>query len=322
MPFKHHWKLFISDIPYEVSVTGGDNITNWNHGGNSVGVALRQLGTLKPGQLSLVGSHARAKPRNSFIVMISVPQDSAAGLNSFLKALSKVCSIGVFAVGTALFASAQFLSLLMACMAITVILCAAVFGRTIAGWIIMGIEQSEPMVHYIAGNTEEATDVIKRLLSIDTAMDLEPGVLARVQSSTTGLDSMINNGQMRQYHTASPSDQATDFEAINLDASSRHPSMAQNIYSRDNKPLSAQADHVSQISTRSQGLQDTKMQSDPLFSPGTVANPLYLRKPQVEIQGHIFVDRQRVHKRSVLPVIIFGIMARPFDLGRFYRKHR
>jgi hypothetical protein len=129
MPFKHQWKLFISDIPYEVSVDGGDNITNWNHGGNSVGVALRQLGTLKTGKLSLIGSHARARPRNSFIVMISVPQDSAANLNSFLKALSKVCSIGVFAVGTALFASSQFLSLLMACMAITVILCAAVFGR-------------------------------------------------------------------------------------------------------------------------------------------------------------------------------------------------
>ena len=315
MPFKHQWLLFISDIPYEVSVTGGDNITDWMHTGNSVGVALKQLGTLKTGQLSLVGSHARAKPRNSFIVMISVPQDSASGFKSFLKALSKVCSIGVFAVGTALFASSQFLSLLMACMAITVILCAAVFGRTIAGWIVMGIEQSEPMVHYIANNTDEATDVIKRLLTIDTTVGLEEGVLARVQSATSGLNTMMNPSR---YHTTSPSDQTnTDFEAINLDTTN---SRQNTLYHRDTKPLSPQPDHISHVSSH---LQEQKHQADPLFGANvSVPNPLFLSKPQVEIDGHIFVDRQRVYRRSVLPLTVLGIMARPFDLGNFYRKHR
>jgi hypothetical protein len=306
MPFKHQWKLFISDIPYEVTCTGGDNITNWNHSGNSVGIALRQLGTLKTGQLTLIGSSAKAKPRNSFIVMISVPQDTASKYHSFLKALSKVCSIGVFAVGTALFASSQFLSLLMACMAITVILCAAVFGRTIAGWIIMGIEQSEPLVHYIAGNTDEATDVIKRLLTVDTSIGLEEGVLARVQRSTTGLDTMTSNN--RQYTTTSPLDPSLDFEPISLNP----PHQNQNIYNRDLKSSTSPRTSLHSPSQTT----ETKHPSSP-FIPRT--DSLFLRKPQVEIQGHIFVDRQRVVRRSVWPLRVLGIMARPFDLGGFYR---
>jgi hypothetical protein len=172
----------------------------------------------------------------------------------------------------------------------------------------MGIEQSEPMVHYIASNTEEATDVIKRLLTIDTSIGLEEGVLARVQSSTTGLNT-VGHGQTKQYTSAN-----------DLDSRHRHPQ--QHIYRKDVKlGTPPQDDRISQVSTHSQAIQETKFQSDPLFGTSSAPNSLYLRKPQVEIQGHIFVDRQRIFRRSVLPLMIFGIMARPYDLGWYFAKH-
>ena len=72
-PFKERWKLFVSDIPYDVNIRGGDgilpNLENPNATANQV---LHQLASLKAGTAILRGSKQYTRPRNAVLVMISV----------------------------------------------------------------------------------------------------------------------------------------------------------------------------------------------------------------------------------------------------------
>ncbi|KAL8713107.1 MAG: hypothetical protein Q9220_002628 [cf. Caloplaca sp. 1 TL-2023] len=175
LPFKETWKLFVSDIPYDAKVRGGDDIvTPFQKPANSVGQVLHQLASVKAGTVTLYGSKQKTQPRNSVLIVVSVINYGDQRIGSFFRLLSKCTSIATFIVGTALFASVQLLALPMAVLTLTLVLAAGVFGRAIIGWIVVGVSKTEPLLHVIVNSTHEAQKVIKRILELDTYGVEEP----------------------------------------------------------------------------------------------------------------------------------------------------
>ncbi|KAL8947288.1 MAG: hypothetical protein Q9222_006416 [Ikaeria aurantiellina] len=175
LPFKETWKLFVSDIPYDAKIRGGDDIVApFQKPANSVGQVLHQLASVKAGTVTLYGSKQKTAPRNSVLIVVSVINYGDQRIGSLFRLLSKCTSIATFIVGTALFASVQLLALPMAVMTLTLVLAAGVFGRAIIGWIVVGVSKTEPLLHVIVNSTHEAQKVIKRILELDTYGVEEP----------------------------------------------------------------------------------------------------------------------------------------------------
>ena len=168
LPFSESWKLYVSDIPYDVSIREGDSILpKLENPAASAKQVLYQLASLRAGTATLHGSKQYTRPRNAVLVMVSVASHGQNRAKSLLRLGSKCVSITVFVVGTAIFASAQLLALPVAVMVLTLILAAGVFARAITGWIVSGINKTEPLIHVIVNTTQEAQHVIARILSID-----------------------------------------------------------------------------------------------------------------------------------------------------------
>ncbi|KAL9102388.1 MAG: hypothetical protein Q9163_002454 [Psora crenata] len=168
-PFKDTWKLFVSDIPYDVNIRNGDSILRkLENPDASANQVLRQLGSLKAGTVELHGSKQYTRPRNAVLIMVSVTNRGQVNYRSaLLRLFSKCASIATYVTGTALFASVQFLALPVAVMTLTLILAAGVFGRAITGWIVSGVSKTEPLIHVIVNTRQEAQHVIARILSLD-----------------------------------------------------------------------------------------------------------------------------------------------------------
>ncbi|KAL8992891.1 MAG: hypothetical protein Q9169_006756 [Polycauliona sp. 2 TL-2023] len=168
LPFKETWKLFVSDVPYDVRVRGGDSIiTKLDKPEDSVTRVLQGLASLKAGTATIQGSRQHTRPRNAVLVVISVVGHGDQRIRSLLRLLSKCTSIATFVVGTALFASVQLLALPMAVFVLTLVLAAGVYGRAITGWIVQGVSKTEPLIHVIVNSTHEAQIVIREILSLD-----------------------------------------------------------------------------------------------------------------------------------------------------------
>ncbi|KAH7021005.1 uncharacterized protein B0I36DRAFT_387802 [Microdochium trichocladiopsis] len=184
LPFSDQFKLFLSDVPYIISVTGGEDITQSLEKagsgdnttispnvetGKAIERAVGQLQTITPGVVHIISGTETTSPRNAILIIVSVigsEGDEGSRLNaqSFWRLLTKSASIAVFVTGTAFFASAQLLALPMAVMALTLLLAAAVFGRAIASYITTSVGTSEPMIHVIVNSRSEAYQVIARIM--------------------------------------------------------------------------------------------------------------------------------------------------------------
>ena len=166
----------MSDVPYDVSIENGDSIlSKLENPDASAQQVLHQLASLKAGTVKLHGSKQYTRPRNSVIVMVSVANKGQNHYRSFLRLGSKCTSIATFVMGTAIFASVQLLALPVAVMTITVILGLGVFGRAITGWIVSGVNKTEPLIHVIVNTTQEAQYVIARVISLDEYDSEESG---------------------------------------------------------------------------------------------------------------------------------------------------
>ncbi|CAN9346982.1 unnamed protein product [Alternaria alternata] len=172
LPFEKQWRLCLSDVPYDLTVLGGDDITNHlagqKHETENVKTALKQLKSFKTGTVKFTGrQQSRADAINTLFVQVSVTSHSHNWRRTFTRSLSKITSIAVFIVGTACFASAQLLSIAIATFILTCVLGAGVFSRAITSWIVAGIETADPMLHFVADEDEEAYYVLARLFMIN-----------------------------------------------------------------------------------------------------------------------------------------------------------
>lgn len=158
LPFVKQHKLYVSNVPYEIALSGGQSVLNSLHRAQSepenVGLALDQLYTMPAAKVTVLGSTQFTQSRNAVLVMISVVGSDK--LASFWRLMSKSMSIAVFITGTAMFASVTLVSLPMSVLALTLVLSAGVFGRAIAGWMVRRVAEEEPMIHVIVSSPEEA----------------------------------------------------------------------------------------------------------------------------------------------------------------------
>ncbi|KAL8751115.1 MAG: hypothetical protein Q9199_006636 [Rusavskia elegans] len=168
IPFTETWNLFVSDVPYDVRVRGGDSmITKLDKPEDSVNRVLQGLASLKAGTATIQGSRQHTRPRNAVLVIVSVVGHGDQRIRSLLRLLSKFTSIATFVTGTALFGSVQLHALPTAVFVLTLVLAAGVYGRAITGWIVQGVSKTRPLIYVIVNSTHEAQIVIREILSLD-----------------------------------------------------------------------------------------------------------------------------------------------------------
>jgi len=174
LPFKKQHKLYVSTVPYQIALSGGESLVTDHHRTLSdferVQQALPQLDTMRTAKVRFTHGTEYTRPRNTVLVMISVVGYRGAGA-TVARLLSKSSSLAVFITGTAMFASVTLVSLPMAVLAITLVLSAGVFGRAIAGWMVRMVAVKEPMIHVIVTKEEEANHAIARILKVELGDD-------------------------------------------------------------------------------------------------------------------------------------------------------
>ncbi len=85
------------------------------------------------GMIWMDHSKPYSQANNTLYILLSVKGVSTA--HASLRVFSKVISIGAFAVGTALFASATLITIMEALVTAAIILCAGIFGRVTVSFL-------------------------------------------------------------------------------------------------------------------------------------------------------------------------------------------
>ena len=121
------------------------------HGLNTIGRAY-----ISPDQPFAGGRHP-------FIIIISV--GGVTGSRATIRVMSKAASIAAFAAGTAIFASASFISISVALTTLCLILGAGVFGRVASLWLISEMMKENPVIHRVVRSEAEAENFIIEILN-------------------------------------------------------------------------------------------------------------------------------------------------------------
>lgn len=115
-------------------------------------------------------------PRTCFYVVICVHGIST--LHAIAQILAKCSSVAVFAFGTALFASAQLMSISITLMVLVALLPAGVAGRVIAMWIVSAMSRhTKPILHKMVRTEEEAARYIHSIAELDVQMEIKGHVI-------------------------------------------------------------------------------------------------------------------------------------------------
>jgi hypothetical protein len=163
-PFKKTYKLYVSSLPYDVDISGGQSVTDYFNNSTGLDSTIKRLKTLRPASLQFLGSRLRTNASNSVMVTVSVLGQQK--WSSWWQLLSRAFSVSVFVTGTAFFASVTLLSLVIAVVVLTATLVAGIFGRAIVSGIVGSVADVEPVIHVISSNEDEAHRAIAEILSL------------------------------------------------------------------------------------------------------------------------------------------------------------
>lgn len=162
-PFKSSWTMRVSRAPSNINVSpGAPYLVDQDREVNII-TRLRQ-GVSARTQLSKTGNGTSDWSGSCFYVVVSI--EGVTGWHAVFTAISKGCTISVFAFGTAIFASSTLMSISAALMLLAVVLSCGVMGRVVAMWIASVMtETSEPMLHKIVKDREQAARYLEEILS-------------------------------------------------------------------------------------------------------------------------------------------------------------
>jgi hypothetical protein len=109
---------------------------------------LRQLGTLEPGNLYLVGSYEPTPARNRLLILVSVARDRSGGhgpqtslLRYSIQVFLKLGALTIYVFATSMFAAVALLALPMAQMILMLVVGSGIIGRVLVGNIVSAIKQ-------------------------------------------------------------------------------------------------------------------------------------------------------------------------------------
>ncbi|CAL3971606.1 unnamed protein product [Diplocarpon coronariae] len=169
VPFTYQTTLRISKAPAGLELPRNlTRITPTAHELSS-NPSLSTIGKLRRDRMNtrsvitLPGSYAWN--RNCFYVVLSVEQIKT--WHASLRVFSKAFSVGVYAVGTALFASAQFVSITIALMTLCMVLGTAVLGRVLSLWMARSLMSNDPIIHKIVRDDAAASRELDMIFAIE-----------------------------------------------------------------------------------------------------------------------------------------------------------
>lgn len=117
------------------------------------------------GQIVRENAEPWSSSRVPFYVIISL--EGVSGSHAILRVVSKATSVGVYAAGTAMFASAQMITISVALTILCLILGAGVFGRVVAMWMASEMMKTKPVLHQVVKSRGLAAEHIDHILNID-----------------------------------------------------------------------------------------------------------------------------------------------------------
>lgn len=117
------------------------------------------------GQVVRDQSEPWSSSRVPFYVIISL--EGVSGSHAVLRVVSKAISVGVFAAGTAMFASAQLITISVALTVLCLILGAGVFGRVVALWMASEMMKTKPVLHRVVKSKGSAAEYINQIFNIE-----------------------------------------------------------------------------------------------------------------------------------------------------------
>ena len=100
-----------------------------------------------------------------FYVIISL--EGISPTHALLRVVSKAISVGVFAAGTAIFASATLIPMSVALTVLCLLLGAGVFGRLAALWMASEMMKTKPVLHRVVKSKGSAAEYIDHIFNID-----------------------------------------------------------------------------------------------------------------------------------------------------------
>ncbi|KAI0468248.1 hypothetical protein F4859DRAFT_524736 [Xylaria cf. heliscus] len=124
---------------------------------------LEKHGYNTVGKIRMDPNKPWASNRHSFMVIISM--EGVTRAKGTLRVISKAVSVGVFAAGTAAFASATLITISVALIALCLILGAGVFGRVAAIWMVSEMMKEKPVIHRVVHGESEAEKLIQEILN-------------------------------------------------------------------------------------------------------------------------------------------------------------
>ncbi|KAI0381946.1 hypothetical protein F5Y04DRAFT_280177 [Hypomontagnella monticulosa] len=106
-----------------------------------------------------------AASRQSFLVVLSMA--GVTHSHAALRVCSKAISVGVFAAGTATFASASLITMSVALTTLCLVLAAGVFGRVASMWMVSEMMKEHPVIHRVVRKEEEADEFMYEILNTE-----------------------------------------------------------------------------------------------------------------------------------------------------------
>lgn len=180
LPFEKHWKLYVTSIPYDIQIIGGESIDAGFDQNDTISkadicrVALKQLSSIKPAILQMSGSSLTTKNYNSMLVLVSITRDqeNLPKWRYALQIFTKCASVTVFVFGTCIFSAVTLLAMPMAQMVVVLIVAAGIGSRFITGGIVSEIAKAEPMMHVVANEEQEAMEAIAQIFELQQKPDM------------------------------------------------------------------------------------------------------------------------------------------------------
>jgi hypothetical protein len=126
---------------------------------------LNKHGFNTVGKVHLGRDRPWAANRHSFLVILSVSGVSHS--HAALRVVSKAMSVGTFAAGTAVYASANLITISVALTVLCLILGAGVFGRVASMWMVSEMMKENPVIHRVVASEHEADRFIHEMLSTE-----------------------------------------------------------------------------------------------------------------------------------------------------------
>jgi hypothetical protein len=144
------------------------------------------IGYNTTGRIIMDPNEPWSAPRIPFYVIISL--DGITTPHAILRVISKAISVGVFAAGTATFASATLITISVALTVLCLVLGAGVFGRVVAMWMVSEMMKTDPVLHRVAKDKAQAAEYMQAILS-------KPGLTCEVMGHI-----IINGRCVKRYN--------------------------------------------------------------------------------------------------------------------------